>query len=95
MREYCGLHAGLGTAKPASSPSSSGPGYQDPAKPVPLQQVRSKLLGVNTVTISVPGVLLQEREPNQLEEGAAVMDDAAEIVKEIASCMPTYLMAQV
>lgn len=89
------MRAALGTSKPASSPSSSGPGYQDPAKPVPLEQVKSKLLGVNTVTISVPGVLLEEREPDQLEEGAAVLDDAAEIVKEIASCMPTYLMAQV
>lgn len=62
---------------------------------IPLDKLRSQLAGISTVTISAPGVLLKEREPAQLEESASVLPISVEIVKELASCLQTYLMAQV
>lgn len=61
----------------------------------PLSDLRSQLSGIRTVTLSVPGILLEQWEPSELEEEATVRPDAAEIVKEMASCMNTYLMSQV
>lgn len=83
------------TANKPEFPPLSEPGSHDLSKPVPLRSIRSQLAGVKTVTLSVPGVLLQERDPSQLEEGAFVINDAAEVVKELASCLPLYLLAQV
>lgn len=63
--------------------------------PIPLNELRSQLVGISKVTISAPGVLLQQREPLELEEGASVRPDAVEIVRELAGSIQTYLMAQV
>ena len=63
--------------------------------PVPLSDLRSHLPGIKTVTISAPGVLLEEWEPERFEEGAIVKPDAAEIIKELASGMHVYILAHV
>jgi len=63
--------------------------------PVPLGDLRSHLPGIKTVTISAPGVLLEEWDPEKFEEGAFVKPDAAEIVKELAAGMHVYILAHV
>ena len=63
--------------------------------PIPLSDLRSQLPGIKTVTISTPGVLLEEWDPERFEESATVRPDAAEIVKELASTMHVYLLAHV
>lgn len=63
--------------------------------PVALSDLRSHLPGIKTVTISAPGVLLEEWDPEKFEEGAIVKPDAAEIVKELASGMHVYILAHV
>lgn len=93
-RNQTSISPALAACKPGSSPAG-GPGSVEQAKPVPLNRLRSQLSGVKTVTLSVPGVLLEQWEPSQLEEEATVRPDAAEIIKEMASCMNTYLMSQV
>ncbi|GMH37272.1 hypothetical protein BSKO_05145 [Bryopsis sp. KO-2023] len=93
-RGQTSISPALAACKPGSSPSG-GPGSVEQARPVPLSRLRSQLSGIKTITMSVPGVLLEQWDPSQLEEEATVRPDAAEIVKEMASCMNTYLMSQV
>lgn len=76
-------------------PSSAFGGVGVDSMPVPLSDLRAHLTGIKTVTISAPGVLLEEWDPEKLEEGATIKQEAAEIVKELASGMHVYILAHV
>ncbi|CAD7699199.1 unnamed protein product [Ostreobium quekettii] len=86
----------LGSQKRSCPPGESEvPGSGAQGLPIPLSALRSQLVGISTVTISVPGVLLEQCDVEELEEEATVRPDAVEIVKELGSCVQLYLMAQV
>eukprot|EP00803_Ostreobium_quekettii_P008337 evm.model.scf_5205.1 EVM.evm.TU.scf_5205.1 scf_5205:405-1829(+) len=81
---------GLGSQKGVCS---QGEGAQ--GSPSPLAALRSQLVGISTVTISAPGVLLQQCGADELEEGATVKPDAIEVARELTACTQLYLLAQV
>lgn len=93
-RNQASISPALAACKPGAMAAGSH-GSMEQAQPVPLKCLPSQLAGVKTVTLSVPGILLEQWEPSELEEEATVRPDAAEIVKEMAGCMNTYLMSQV
>ncbi|KAK9824912.1 hypothetical protein WJX74_005715 [Apatococcus lobatus] len=57
--------------------------------------VRAQLAGVSIITMSAPGVLLQETEPHQLQDGACMQESAAEIVGAMAQVANVFILAQV
>lgn len=78
-----------------SKPGLGVGGVESNSVPIPLSDLRSQLPDVKKVTISAPGVLLEEWEPEKLEKGATIKPDAAEIIKELASSMHVYILAHV
>ena len=79
----------------AAKPGSGFGGVGSESAPVRLCDLTSHLPGIKTITISAPGVLLEEWDPEKIEEGANVKPDAAEIVKELAEGMHVYILAHV
>ena len=79
----------------AALPGSGVGGVAAESVPVRLCDLTSHLPGIKTITISAPGVLLEEWDPEKIEEGANVKPDAAEIVKELAEGMHVYILAHV
>jgi len=63
--------------------------------PIPLMDLRARFNGIKTITISAPGVLLEEWSPEDFEENATIKPDAAEIIKELCTGMHIYLIAHV
>lgn len=63
--------------------------------PIPLMDLRARFNGIKTITISAPGVLLEEWNPEDFEESATIKPDAAEIIKELCAGMHIYLIAHV
>lgn len=59
------------------------------------EKVRSRLQGIRRVTISVPGVLLHESSPSQLEESATPHEESVVFVREVAKVVDLYLIAHV
>ncbi|PSC74149.1 Peroxisome biogenesis 22 [Micractinium conductrix] len=81
-----------------SLPSTSAAGGARPtpaAAATPAAAVARRLAGVRRVTLSVPGVLLEESSPDELEESANVCAGAAELVCELARRADLYLMCHV
>eukprot|EP00198_Chlamydomonas_reinhardtii_P006121 XP_001695457.1 predicted protein [Chlamydomonas reinhardtii] len=56
---------------------------------------RQRLAGAKRVTLSIPGVLLAESSPAQLQESASVQLEALEAVREMARVSDVYLLAHV
>lgn len=54
--------------------------------------VASKLQGVRRITVSCPGVLLQQWQPGQLTEQATLWPGVAEVVQEMAHVADVYLI---
>ncbi|KAI7838841.1 hypothetical protein COHA_007455 [Chlorella ohadii] len=65
------------------------------AAATPAAAVARRLAGVRRVTLSVPGVLLEEKGAEELDESATVRQDAAELVRQIAGRADCYLMCHV
>ncbi|BDA49538.1 Peroxisome biogenesis protein 22 [Coccomyxa sp. Obi] len=57
--------------------------------------VRSQLSGIRNVTVSAPGVLLEEWTPSDLQESAVLREDAAAVVREMLKTANVYVMAHV
>lgn len=74
---------------------ASKPPTETNSTPIPLPELRAQLLGIKTITISVPGVLLEEWDPKKLEKTTTVKPQAVEIVKELCVGMHVYLIAHV
>ncbi|CAK0787573.1 hypothetical protein CVIRNUC_010795 [Coccomyxa viridis] len=58
-------------------------------------RVKSQLTGVKTVTVSAPGVLLEEWSPEELQESATLRADAAAILQEVRRFANVYVIAHV
>ncbi|KAG2447794.1 hypothetical protein HYH02_007251 [Chlamydomonas schloesseri] len=88
--------AGLApAASPAPSPAPA-PRTSAGASATPLgRAVAAQLAGAKRVTISIPGVLLAECTPAQLQESASVRPEVAEAVREMARVSDVYLLAHV
>ncbi|KAG2430180.1 hypothetical protein HXX76_010279 [Chlamydomonas incerta] len=84
---------------PASSPAPSAspaPRASAGASATPLgRAVAAQLAGAKRVTLSLPGVLLAESSPAQLQESASVRPEALEAVREMARVSDVYLVAHV
>lgn len=74
---------------------ASKPPTEANSTPIPLAELRAQLPGIKTITISVPGVLLEEWDPKKFEKTASVKPQAVEIVKELCVGMHVYLIAHV
>jgi hypothetical protein len=59
------------------------------------RRVRSKLAGIRRVTISSLGPLTEEWSATDLQEGANLRSEAAELLRELCSCADTYVITQV
>ncbi|KXZ43707.1 hypothetical protein GPECTOR_82g241 [Gonium pectorale] len=57
--------------------------------------IAATLAGAKRVTLSLPGVLLLESSPSQLQESATVRPDAGELLRELAMLTDVYLIAHV
>lgn len=83
----------------ASSPATSAspaPRASAGASATPLgRAVAAQLAGAKRVTLSIPGVLLAESSPAQLQESASVQLEALEAVREMARVSDVYLLAHV
>lgn len=66
-----------------------------PAASIPARAVQDKLIGVKRITVSVPGVLLQEWQAHQLQDAATVRPEAAALLCEAARTSMLYLVAHV
>ncbi|KAL6765753.1 hypothetical protein V8C86DRAFT_2449017 [Haematococcus lacustris] len=79
-------------AQNADMAHSSMPSSQPSAKARALQ---SQLSGVRTITISAPGVLLEEWDPSQLQDSATARRAACDVVKEMGRLAEVRLLAYV
>ncbi|KAL4442723.1 hypothetical protein ABPG77_006717 [Micractinium sp. CCAP 211/92] len=62
----------------------------------PAAAVARRLAGVRCITLSLPGVLLEESSPAELEESASLHAGAADVLREVASQVPgVYLMCHI
>jgi hypothetical protein len=59
------------------------------------RRVRSKLAGIRKVTISSLGPLTEEWSSTDLQEGANLRSEAAELLRELCACTDTYIITQV
>jgi hypothetical protein len=57
--------------------------------------VRTQLPGVRKVTISAPGVLLEQLAPAQLQESATLLPGVGQILQELASLADVYVITHV
>ncbi|KAK9904670.1 hypothetical protein WJX75_000179 [Coccomyxa subellipsoidea] len=57
--------------------------------------VRSQLSGIRNVTVSAPGVLLEEWTPTDLQESAVLRTDAAAVMREVLKTANVYVLAHV
>lgn len=86
-----------GTAAAAAAKAGSGSAQQQElAAATPLgRAVRARLGGVRKVTISALGCLTEEWASTDLQEGATLRPAAVEVLRELAACCDTYVLAQV
>lgn len=75
-------------AKPTPPPTST------PSIPV-SGSVRSAMTGIKRVTMSVPGVLLQEWQAHELSDSATVREPLVGLVQQIGALADLYLIAHV
>lgn len=59
------------------------------------QAVRLQLVGLRKVTVTCPGIVLQQSTPGELQEEAALQPKAAEIIREMAATLDVYLVTHV
>ena len=86
----------------SQQPLTDGPWGAPPsqAQPPPAATssaaaVARRLAGVSRLTLSVPGLLLEEWEPAELGESARVRAGAADALRHAARCAEVFLLAQV
>jgi hypothetical protein len=79
-------------AKPASA-AMTAPELQGLSSTA--RAVRTHLAGVRRVTISAPGVLLDQTTPEELQDSATLRPGVEELLKEVASCADVYVIAHV
>ncbi|KAL4424243.1 hypothetical protein ABPG75_001544 [Micractinium tetrahymenae] len=84
-----------GAAAAAAAAAASKPAAGPAAAATPAAAVARRLAGIRCVTLSVPGVLLEESSPAELEESASVRAGAADLVREVARVARVYLMCHV
>lgn len=83
-------------ADAAGGSSSSGRQQELFGDPMSLERrVRSKLAGIRRVTISSLGPLTEEWSSTDLQEGANLRSEAAELLRELCACADTYIITQV
>ena len=96
-----GSGASTGTSSSSSSSKAAAAASASAAaaalaSATPLGRVvRSRLQGVRRVVISVPGVLLEEWGPGELQEGASLRRGAGALLRELAGAAECYLIAHV
>ncbi|KAG2492432.1 hypothetical protein HYH03_009375 [Edaphochlamys debaryana] len=86
-----------------AAPATAGSAQSQPRPEAPCgtsatpvgRAVGAQLSGVKRVTLSLPGVLLNESSPAQLQEAATVRPEALEVVSELARATDLYLLAHV
>lgn len=54
-----------------------------------------RLRGVRRITLALPGVLLAETTPSQLEEGAALLDGVASVIARLLQHCELFLLCRV
>jgi hypothetical protein len=81
-------------APPAPAPGAP-PAPPAPPPPPPAPPRPAALGGVRRVTVSVPGVLLQQWECSDLRDAANARPGAAAIVRELARAAEVFLLAHV
>jgi hypothetical protein len=83
-------------AAKAGADGSSGRQQELSGDPMSVERrVRSKLAGIRRVTISSLGPLTEEWNATDLQEGANLRSEAAELLRELCSCADTYVITQV
>jgi hypothetical protein len=90
--------AAAAAAKSGADAGGSSSGRQQELSGDPMsveRRVRSKLAGIRRVTISSLGPLTEEWSATDLQEGANLRSDAAELLRELCSCADTYVITQV
>lgn len=81
---------------PAASPPTAGAAPRPPAAHSALAAaVRSQLQGMKRVTLSAPGVLLEQWDCSDLGDAAAARDEAVAVAREIARASDLFLVAHV
>lgn len=87
---------GSGSKACAASAAAGAAAAAWAASATPLgRSVRARLGGVRRVTLSVPGVLLEEWTPAQLQDGASLRPEAGELLTELAAVAEVFLLAHV
>ncbi|GLC44816.1 hypothetical protein PLESTB_001210800 [Pleodorina starrii] len=89
-----GPTAGAAAASSPAAQASAAAAACASATPVG-RAVAAQLSGVKRVTLSVPGVLLAESTPTQLQESATVRPEAVEVLQEMSRVSDVYLLAHV
>jgi len=85
-----------GEAGQEGADSQKGDSMEEDAALSPLAAaVRSRFRGIRRVTISCPGVLLQQRSPSALQDGAELQEGLAVIMNELADQVEVFLLAYV
>lgn len=64
-------------------------------QPPASQRMQAQLAGIRKITISAPGVLLEEWLPHELQEGASLRPEAVQVVADMASRAAVYILAHV
>lgn len=84
------------TSQPKPSQSSSVAPQTKTAAPTSLSQaIKTQLAGVKQITISAPGVLLDQWTASQLQDGASVHKQAVPILHELARNANVFFLTHV
>ncbi|KIZ05701.1 hypothetical protein MNEG_2263 [Monoraphidium neglectum] len=78
-----------------AAPAARGGAHPAAARSPLAAAVRAHLAGVKRVTLSAPGVLLEQWEASELSEAASARAEAAAVLREIARAADVYLIAHV
>lgn len=78
-----------------AQPSSSAPQARVSAPTTLSQAVQTQLAGVRQITISAPGVLLDQWTPEQLQDSASVQETAIPILRELIKHANVFLITHV
>jgi hypothetical protein len=84
-----------GPSAGGAAPAPSGRGGAAASDTPLAAAVRARLAGARRVTVSVPGVLLEQREASDLSDAASARPDALRALRELARAAEVFLLAHV
>ncbi|KAL0043384.1 hypothetical protein WJX79_003269 [Trebouxia sp. C0005] len=91
-----GTNSRTSTQQPKQAQSSSASQQARTSAPTTLAQaVQTQLAGVKQITISAPGVLLEQWTPDQLQDSASVRQQAVPLLLELVKNANVFLVTHV